>query len=184
VLALDKVLAVEFVGSPLRALVNDVLERMVGAKLALKLPTTAVLPPPEVDWAPDPAVPLGLTNPSTVNAVRSLSVRSMIGAPNAVSIGVGTAAAGCLFALGVSLPWPGDGWIATSEANAAVPLRVNTPAAIAAVALRAFLWWDFVDADIAVPSVRREESFADRLALDVSYLKSPLNRVFPYNKIA
>ncbi len=138
VLALDKVLADESAGAPLRPLVNDVLERMVGAKLALKLPTTAVLPPPEVGCGPAPAGLLGLTNPSTVNAVRSLSVRSMIGAPNAASIGVGTAAAGCVFALGVSLPWPGDGWIATSEANAAVPLRVSTPAAIAAVALRAF----------------------------------------------
>jgi len=76
-----------------------------------------------------------LINPSTVNAVCALSLRSVIGSPNAVSIGAGTAAANGIVVLEFSLFWSGAGCSATSEANAAVPLRVSTPAATAAVAL-------------------------------------------------
>jgi hypothetical protein len=143
VVAVGSVVADESAGAPLRPLTVGV-PKTVGVKLALKLPNT--VPPPLVLLGPDvccgpvTAGPLGLINPSTVSAVRSLSERSTIGAPNAVSIGVGKIAESCLFALGVSVLWPGDGWIAKSEANAAVPLRVSTLTATAAVALRAFDW--------------------------------------------
>jgi hypothetical protein len=78
-----------------------------------------------------------LINPSTANAVCSLSERSMIGVPNAVNSGDGTAADGCRATLGFSLLCIGCGGSA-SELNAAVPLRVSTPAATAAVALSVF----------------------------------------------
>ncbi|HET6731256.1 hypothetical protein, partial [Mycobacterium sp.] len=148
VVALDSVGADDVAGPPLRALANGV-PKMVGAKLALKLPNTVPPPPalvaligPDVGCRPGPvaAGPLGLIKPSTVNAVRSLSVRSVIGVPNVVSIGDGKTATGCMFALGFPPLRRGRGCSA-SEANAAVPLRVSTLAATAAVALSAFDWW-------------------------------------------
>jgi hypothetical protein len=64
----------------------------------------------------------------------------VIGVPNAVSIGEGKAAARSSFALGLSLLPRTVGCSATEESNAAVPLRVSTLAATAAVALRVFDW--------------------------------------------
>jgi hypothetical protein len=107
-LALDKAVADEFAGTPLRPLVDGV-PKVVGAKLALKLPKTVPPPPevvtfigPDVGCGPVPVGPLGLMNPSTVNAVCSLSLRSVIGVPNAVSIGDGKTAARCSSTLGFS----------------------------------------------------------------------------------
>jgi hypothetical protein len=91
VVAVGSVIADKSAGAALRPLIAGV-PKTVGVNLALKLPTT--VPPPllELACAPETAGLLGFTNPSTVNAVRSLSERSTIGALNAVSIGVDTAA--------------------------------------------------------------------------------------------
>src|SRR5882757_3832383 len=130
----DKPAAEVLAGLLFRPLADGVA-KILGAKLALKLPNT--VPPAGPAAAGRGSVAagrFGLINPSTVNADHVVSSGSAIGVSNAVSIVEGNVAANGAAGPGFSLLWPGvDGsWV--SALRAAVPPRTRTPAAIAAVA--------------------------------------------------